>query len=176
MADLNQRFSRPSRRGVAAIGVALLTAALVATSFNALTQDQSVAMAKDIIFARKILMDAINTNMDEIETMTGSANEINLHEGREHADTISVMLMAFPHLFPASTNQWKADAVRDPGTDTFASPELWTNYADFYKQAASASKIAYNASRAKEERAYRTHIAELRQACNACHKAYQKAE
>jgi cytochrome c556 len=133
-------------------------------------------VAKDVIFARKILMDAINTNMDEIETMTGSANEINLHDGREHADTISVMLMAFPHLFPTSTNQWKAAAVRDPGTDTFASPEVWTNYADFYKQAAGASKIAYNAGRAKEQGAYRTYITELRQACNACHKAYQKEE
>jgi cytochrome c556 len=176
MADLNQRLSRPRRRASAAIGVALLTAAVVATSFNALAQDQSAAVAKDVIFARKILMDAINNNMDEIETTTGSAKEINLEHGREHADTIAVMLMAFPHLFPAGTNQWKADAVRDPGTDTFASPEVWTNYSNFYKQAASASKIAHKASQAKEEGAFRTYIVELRQACNACHKAYQKEE
>jgi cytochrome c556 len=176
MAGPDQPVSQPRHRVAAAIGVALLAAGVVGTTFNALGQDQSAAVPKDVIFARKILMDAIGTNMDEIETMTGSGNEINLHEGREHADMISVMLMAFPHLFPASTNQWMPNAVRDPGTDTFASPEVWANYSDFYKQAATASKIAYNASRAKEQGAYRTYIADLRQACDACHKAYQKDE
>ena len=31
------------------------------------------------------------------------------------SDTISVMLMAFPHLFPPASNQWKPDVARDPG-------------------------------------------------------------
>ena len=94
----------------------------------------------------------ISNNMDEIETMAASDKGVNLTEGREHADTISVMLMAFPHLFAAGTNQWKPDVERDPGRDTYASPDVFINYPDFYAKAASASKIAYNASRAKQGR------------------------
>ena len=63
-------------------------------------------------------MDTISTNMDEIEGMVASGKPINLTEAHEHADMISVMLMAFPHLFPADTNQWKPDAERDPGRAT----------------------------------------------------------
>jgi hypothetical protein len=68
-------------------------------SLLAWSQEQSTAIAKDAIFARKILMDTISNNMDEIETMAASDKGVNLTEGREHADTISVMLMAFPHPF-----------------------------------------------------------------------------
>jgi cytochrome c556 len=134
------------------------------------------APPKDTIFARKILMDLINNNMDELEGMIASGKEIDLKEGREHADTISVMLMAFPHLFPPATNQWKPDGARDPGTDTFASPTVWTAYADFYAKATLASKTAYRASRAKTEAEFKGFVAELRTACDGCHAAYQKGE
>jgi hypothetical protein len=61
-------------------------------------------------------------NMDEIETMLAPEGQLNLAEGQEHADTISIMLMAFPHMFPATTNQWVAGADRDAALDTYASP------------------------------------------------------
>jgi cytochrome c556 len=141
-----------------------------------LGEEPATAPPKDVIFARKILMDTINTNMDELEGMIGAGKELNLVEAREHADTISVMLMAFPHLFPESTNQWKPDVERDPGTDTYASPDLWAKYADFYARAASAAKVAYKASRAKQEDEFKTFVAELRQGCNSCHAAYQKGD
>ena len=64
-------------RGV--LSVALLCAAGGA----ALAQDQSAAVPKDAIFARKILMDAISRNMDELEGMTSSGKAIDLAEGRE---------------------------------------------------------------------------------------------
>src|SRR5262249_5441424 len=135
---------------------AMLVAVALGASLAALGQDRGPAIAKDVIFARKILMDAIGRNMDEIETMTSSPKGVDMAEGREHADTISIMLMAFPHLFPADTNQWKANAERDPGRDTYAAPELWTNYADFYARAAAASKVAYKASRAEKEIDFKT--------------------
>jgi cytochrome c556 len=114
--------------------------------------------------------------MDELEGMVSSGKPINLTEAHEHADLISVMLMAFPHLFGADTNQWKPDAERDPGRDTYASPDLFTNYADFYAQAARAAKIAYNASRAKQEGDFKTFVAELRAACDSCHAVYLKTD
>jgi len=108
--------------------------------------------------------------------MVGSGKPLNLTEAHEHADVISVMLMAFAHLFGADTNQWKPDAERDPGRDTYAAPELFTNYADFYAQATRASKIAYNASRAKQEGNFKTFVAELRTACDSCHAVYLKID
>jgi cytochrome c556 len=174
MADLNPALS--SRRRAFAISAAVLVASILGLGLIASAQDQSGAIAKDAIFARKILMDAIGRNMDELEGMTASAKAIDLAEGNEHADNISIMLMTFPHLFAASTNQWKAGAERDPGRDTYASPTLWTNYVDFYAQAASASKIAYKASRAKQEDAFKTFVADLRVACDSCHAVYLKSD
>jgi cytochrome c556 len=114
--------------------------------------------------------------MDEIETMTTSGGTLNLAEGQEHADIISIMLMAFPHMFPATTNQWTTGADRDPATDTFASPDVWSNFADFYQRATAASKIAFEASRAKRAGDFRALISQLRTACNSCHAAYQKVD
>jgi cytochrome c556 len=162
-----QRFRR--RRMAALIGLA----GLVAGGSVALGQDQ--APAKDTIFARKILMDTIGHNMDELDGILGAA-KLDLNEGHEHADIISVMLMAFPHLFPPATNQWKAGAERDPGTDTFAAPEAWTNYADFYKRAQDASRFAYKASRADTEAEFKDFVAQLRVGCDSCHAVYMKQE
>jgi cytochrome c556 len=160
------------RRGI--VAAIVLLAASLAVGSEVLSQEHGPPTPKDVIFARKILMDTINNNMDEIEAMIGSNKGLDLVEAREHADVISVMLMAFPHLFPASTNQWKPDVTRDPGTDTFASPDVWANEADFYQKAMNASKLAYNASRSKQEGDFKQFVGQLRDACNACHAAYQK--
>src|SRR5450631_467457 len=151
-------------RAVAAAAVAWTVAA-----FPDGARAQELPAAKDTIFARKILMGAIDMNMDEIETMLAPEGKLDLAEGQEHSETISTMLMAFPHLFPPATNQWKAGAARDPATDTFASPELWTNFADFYARATEASKIAWNASRARRAADFRNLIVQLRERCNGCH-------
>ena len=111
-----------------AVAIAALT--VIASAEPASAQDQPAP--KDTIFARKILMGAIDMNMDEIETMLAPEGKLVLSDAREHAETISTMLMAFPHLFPPATNQWKAGEDRDPATDTFANPDLWSNFADFY--------------------------------------------
>jgi cytochrome c556 len=83
--------------------------------------------------------------------------------------------MAFPHLFPPSTNQWKDGTQRDAAVDTYASPELWRQYPDFYERANAASKTAFDASRAPNRAGFQARIAELRAACDGCHAAYQKS-
>ena len=175
MIDMEQHFSGSRRRTAMGIGFACLAAVMLATSFVASAQDQSAATAKDVIFARKTLMSSISDNMDQIETMIATG-KIDLDDAHEHADTISVMLMAFPHLFPASSNQWKPNADLDPGTDTFASPDAWTKFPDFYKRAADASKTAYDMSRAEKEDAFKARATELRVACNGCHAVYLKTQ
>jgi cytochrome c556 len=84
--------------------------------------------------------------------------------------------MAFPHLFPPSSNQWKPNADPDPATDTFASPDAWTKFSDFYKRAAAASKTAYDMSRADKEDEFKSRAKELRVACDACHALYLKTQ
>ena len=113
--------------------------------------------------------------MDDIEG-TISAGKINLDQAHAAADTISIFLMAFPHLFPPATNQWKPGADRDPATDTFANTDLWSNFADFYRRAAEASQFAWDASRAKRPDEFRSLIGQLRQRCNACHALNLKTE
>ena len=67
-----------------AVAAVLIVIAGVAGSS---AQDQSAATAKDAIFARKTLMDAIGANMDELTTMTAT-EKIDLEKGKGFADTI----------------------------------------------------------------------------------------
>jgi cytochrome c556 len=153
----------------------LMAICLLGTS-AAFAQDQKAPPPKDTIFARKILMNAIDMNMDEVETMLAPGGKLDLADAREHADTISVMLAAFPHLFPPSTNQWQPNADRDPATDTYAAPEVWNSFANFYSSAGEAAKIALDAARARRGEEFRPLIAQLRAACSGCHAAYQKTD
>jgi cytochrome c556 len=105
---------------------------------------------------------------------TGNFHQLDATEAREHADTISIMLMSFPHLFPAGTNQWKPGADRDPATDTYASPDIWPNFVDFYQRASGASTLAQQASNARRLDEFRSLIGQLRAACNGCHEKYMK--
>ena len=151
-----------------------LAAALSIAAVPTLAEDQPPP--KDTIFTRKVVMGEIDMNMDEIETMLAPEGKLLLSDAEEHAEVISTLLMAFPHLFPPSTNQWKEGAERDPATDTFANPAIWSNFSDFYKRASEASKIAWAASRAKKPDEFRAQIKELRLRCNACHALNLKTE
>ena len=175
MSGLDQNSSRPRRRLALAIACAGLAVGVLATSFVALAQDQSAATVKDVIFARKTVMDTLSDNMDQIEGMI-STGKIDIADAHEHADTISVMLMAFPHLFPPASNQWKPGADIDPVTGTFASPDVWSKFTDFYKRAGDASKTAFDMSRADKPDELKAKTAELRTACNGCHAAYLKTQ
>jgi cytochrome c556 len=155
------------------LAVAALAATFVVPAARA--QDLSAATPKDAIFARKTLMDAIGTDMDEITTLLGAA-KFDLEKGHGFADAISVMLMAFPHLFPPATNQFKEGATRDPATDTFASPDVWKTFGDFYQRSAATSKAAFTASRADTEAAFKAAAAELQKGCDGCHAAYLKID
>jgi cytochrome c556 len=157
------------------VGAALLAAGALGLGAVALGQDQSAATTKDVIFARKILMDTINENMDDLEAMVASG-KIDMNEGRDHSNIVSVMLMAFPHMFPPASNEWKPNAALDPGTDTFASPDLWSNFTEFYKMSDVASKAAFEASRARTEDEFKKSIGNLRGACDGCHARFLKKQ
>jgi cytochrome c556 len=139
-------------------------------------QDQNAATPSDTIFARKTVMDAISDKMDALEAASIANRKIDLSAAHEQADVLSVLLLAFPHMFPATTNQWKPDVDKDPAVDTYTAPELWGKFSDFYKRAGDASKIAFDASRAAGEAEFKAAVKELRGACDGCHAVYQKTD
>jgi cytochrome c556 len=155
------------------IGIALagLVAASLAIGPAAMAQDQSAAAGADAIFARKTIMDALCDKMAEIERMI-ALGKIDTKVTHAHGDTISVMLMAFPHLFPPGTNKWKPDLDQDPLTETLASPNLWSSFPDFYRQATAAAKTAFALSRADKIDDIKTNARELRIECDTCHSLY----
>jgi cytochrome c556 len=165
---------RSGSRPFASALLALIVAAASGGLGNA--QAPGTPPPKDTIFARKILMGSIDSKMGEIETMLAPEGRLDAAEAQEHADTISIMLLAFPHLFPAETNQWKPGADRDPATDTFASPDVWANFPEFYGRATSASKIAQDAGTTRRLDDFRRLIGELRAGCNGCHERFMKTE
>jgi cytochrome c556 len=151
-----------------------LAIALLATSPAAIAQDQRAATAKDVIFARKTLMDFMCDKMADIERMIAMGH-IDIDGARGNADAVSAMLMAFPHLFPPGSNQWDPDNPDpDPVTDTYASPEIWTKFPDFYRLATAAARSAHDLSRAATINDFKTHARELRITCDTCHALYSE--
>jgi cytochrome c556 len=177
LSDLEE--SSPGPRAPAAVAiargwlVAAFLATLLATGLVAIAQDQRSATAEDVIFARKSLMNSICEKMTSIERMI-ALGQIDPDAARRHADAMSVMFMAFPHLFPPSSDQWSTNSDPDPVTDTYASPELWTRFSDFYRQSAAAAKTAHDMSRADKIDDFKTSARELRIICDTCHALYSE--
>ena len=154
------------------ISGACLAVALIGASSLALAQDPNPSTPKDVIFARKTLMGSIGTNMYVIDGML-ETGKIDLATGRPNVESISAMLMAFPHLFPPSTNQWTLNAARDPAVDTLADAAIWESRSFFYRDAMAASKYAFDASRAQNVADFRKSATDLRLTCDGCHSTYQ---
>jgi cytochrome c556 len=165
---------RPTgRRRRVVVAIAILAASVLTLDPVAMGQDQSAATAKDVIWARKILMATIGDNSDQIRSMISERN-IDLNKAQEAARNISVMLKAFPHLFPPASNQWKEGVDTDPVTDTIASPDIWTDFSDFYRLAAGVANIADEISHADSEEEVRNRFRALGIYCDLCHALYLK--
>ncbi len=168
--DFKRLFWRPRVRAV--LGGVCVATTVIGASFVAFGQDNGIA-PKDVIRARKIVMSTIANSMYEIDGML-QTGKIDLPKARHHADAISGLLVAFPHLFPPSTNTWTPNAPRDPVADTFTDPSLWKEFTFFYKEAQRAAEYAYDASRAENDAEFRKNATELRLACDTCHATFQK--
>jgi cytochrome c556 len=165
----------PTRIGVATV-CAIVAACMLIVGGTARGQEKGGPPPKETIFARKILMSAVEMNMEAMDTLI-AGEKIDIADIQEHADAVSIMLLAFPHMFPSSTNQWRDDDKdRDPATDTYASPAVWTNFADFYRQATAASKLALDIARNKQVNEVKGLVAQLWATCHGCHSTYLKTD
>ena len=160
-------------RWVSGVVRLLLPAAWLAGVVPAGGQEDSAARIEDVILARKTLMDAVEENANRIGDMI-SARKINLAEARNCGDTIAVLLMAFPHLFPPESNQWREGAEADPVRGTLAAPEIWEDFAGFYKLAAAAAARADELRHATDEEEVKALHRSLGNICDSCHGLYMK--
>jgi cytochrome c556 len=168
-----KRSSSLRRRAAVRLARAGIAVAVLATSFAAIAQDQRAAIPKDVILARKALMNFMCDKMMDIERMIATGH-IDIAGARGNADAISAMFMALPHLFPPGSNQWNPSAVPDPEADTYASPEVWTRFADFYRLSAASAQIAHDMSRAANVEDFKSRARELRIICDECHALYSE--
>ena len=153
----------------AALAVTLLAAGLPAAAQQ--KADQSSIAVEDVILARKALKDAACDRMADIERMI-AGGRVDLGRARIEADAMGAMLSAFPHLFPPRSNLWRPDSDQAPETATLASPDLWSNFPDFYRQAAAAANDAFALARARDIEDLKTRARVLRIACDTCHALY----
>ena len=121
---------------------------------------------KDVIAARGELMEEIEHLMQPIDTFEVVDTD-DLNGLRLAANTVHVMLLALPHLFPPTTNLY------DPKADTpatLALPAIWKDFDTFYRLAAAASKAAETmADTPAGKQQLRTEGLALRASCDACH-------
>jgi cytochrome c556 len=158
---------------VAAI-IALLV--IVASWMKVRSEDRvpsltGIDRSDDVIQARQLLMDSIESEMMDIEiALELRAPQFNDLKAR--ADRISTMLTAFPHLFPPQT---KPGVAADGSTiNTTATLALWQNFDAFYDMAKSAATVALDGNQASTLDQFREHVKKLRVACDGCHAQYMK--
>jgi cytochrome c556 len=90
---------------------------------------------------------------------------------REDATAIEAMLLAFPHLFPPTTNRYDATVLDPP---TIALPAIWQSFDAFLAQAEAAERAAAELISADDDASLREAGTRLRAACDVCHAAFAK--
>ncbi|HUO68703.1 MAG TPA: cytochrome c [Gammaproteobacteria bacterium] len=125
-----------------------------------------VTNPKDVIAARGELMEEIEHLMQPIDTFQVVDTD-KLNELRFAANTVHVMLLAVPHLFPPPTNLYDPKAETP---ETLALPAIWKDWDTFYRLAAAASKAAETmADTPAGKQQLRAEGLALRASCDACH-------
>jgi cytochrome c556 len=118
-----------------------------------------------VIAARQALMLEIELLMEPIDTYTVD-DSLDPDELKRAARTISVMLMAVPHLFPPTTNLYEPDNNLTP---TLALPRIWEDFSTFSAMATATSAAATTLSKASDPGDLRNAALALRASCDACH-------
>jgi cytochrome c556 len=161
-----------------ALAAAATVAILVSAAVKVHSEDRvpgltGIDRSDDVIAARQLLMDGVESEMMEIEiALEGSAPRFDDLKAR--ADRISTLLTAFPHLFPPQTKPGKA-ADGSP-INTTATLAIWKDFDAFYGDTKNAAMTAYEASQAGTSEQFREQVKKLRVACDGCHAQYMHVD
>ena len=158
----------------AIVGLSVIVAALVSVrSEDRVPGLTGIDRSEDVIAARQLLMDGVESEMMVIElSLEGSAPQFDDLKAR--ADRISTLLTAFPHLFPPQTKPGVA-ADGSP-INTTATLAIWKDFDAFYGDAKDAAMTAYDASQAGTADQFREQVKKLRSGCDGCHAQYMHVE
>ncbi len=160
------RYTAPMRRAL--IGAAALAGAALGAETGPGDNPgwTGVSNPKDVIAARGELMEEIEHLMQPIDTFEVVDTD-DLNSLRLAANTVHVMLLAVPHLFPPTTDLYDPKAETPA---TLALPAIWKDFDTFYRLAAAASKAAETmADTPAGKQQLRTEGLALRASCDACH-------
>lgn len=170
------RTRRSPNRIWRSLAVGAVASIMVASWMKVSSEDRvpgltGIDRSDDVIQARQLLMDSIESEMMDIEIALES-RPAQYDDLKARADRISTMLTAFPHLFPPQTKP----GVAADGTpiNTTATLTLWQNFDAFYDLAKSAATAAYDGSQAGTADQFRENVKKLRVACDGCHAQYMK--
>ena len=157
-------------RSVAAVAA---LAIVVAASVGVRCEDRAPGLtgidrSDDVIQARQLLMDGIESEMTVIEKAS------QLDDLKARADRISTLLTAFPHLFPPQTKPG-VSADGSP-VNTTATLAIWQDFDAFYGLAKNGAATAYDASQAASADRFKEQAKKLRGACDGCHAKYMHVE
>jgi cytochrome c556 len=164
--------------GGLAIAAVMALAIMVVASAKVRSEDHVPGLTgtdrpDDVIQARQLVMDGIETEMMVIEIgLEGNAPPFDDLKAR--ADRISTLLTAFPHLFPPQTKPG-VSADGSP-VNTTATPAVWQSFDAFYGIAKDAATAAYDASQASTADQFREQAKKLRGACDGCHAQFMHVE
>jgi cytochrome c556 len=122
----------------------------------------------DVVHARQALMDEIHAQMLQIDR-AAFGEAFDLADARVRAGAVSVILLAYPHLFPEGTTA--AETAGNP-YPSWATDAVWEQSEAFHEMAEHASEIAFDLMSISDEDAFRAKAAELRPACNSCHAVF----
>jgi len=160
------------RAAIGVLGAAIATAG-VTFSVDAGPGDgrgwTGVTNPTDVIAARGELMEEIEHLMQPIDTFQVVDTD-DLNGLRLAANTVHVMLLALPHLFPPTTNLYDPQAETPA---TLALPAIWKDFDTFYRLAVAASKAAETmADTPAGKQQLRAEGLAIRASCDACHALY----
>ena len=164
--------------GALAAAAMVALSVMVAAAVKVHSEDRvpgltGIDRSDDVIAARQLLMDGVESEMMVIEIgLEGSAPQFDDLKAR--ADRISTLLTAFPHLFPPQTKPGVA-ADGSP-INTTATLAIWQDFDAFYGITKDAAMTAYDASQAGAADRFGEQVKKLRVACDGCHAQYMHVE
>lgn len=125
---------------------------------------------EEVIEARRMLMLEIERQMLPVDSFT-VGEPTDPASLKSAASTMGAMLVAFPHLFPPTTNLFDPTVPESP---TLALPEIWQNFDSFLMLGEAAEAAAAAMAAADGTEALRAAGVKLRGTCDACHALFMR--
>jgi cytochrome c556 len=159
--------------------VSVIALAVSASARPALAQDPAptegagwtgVTEPEEVIEARRVLMIELERQMNPIDRFT-LGEPADLAALKSAAVTMEALLLAFPHLFPPTTDRFDPTVRESP---TIALPEIWRDFDSFLTMAGAAEAAVAAIASADGAEALRAAGRNLRATCDTCHARFTR--